>query len=285
MRANWNKGINENVSTWHIVSAFQRWVLSRSVSIARYSVWQCGAEFRPIHRNFSLGICMYVEADCLLRLAVVCRGFVVGKLWEDRVQRFWPGLWEHHSDGAWPGLSSIVNERVAKMMLNCSVCLSFCIIVPLKFHAFTSGKCKGKCDSALQRSNMCVFQIFSEQSKGIPSLVCWHFWPCFTRGWSHCAEGRTGHWDVRGDELGTWWCLPYIIKEQCWVEAAATRSDRLRVFRVSAFQIFSFLVKVCTAHIPMRLLCDSVASRTLPCLPMTSCWPFEPFLFNDHKIS
>jgi hypothetical protein len=199
MRANWNKGINENVSTWHIVSAFQRWVLSRSVSIARYSVWQCGAEFRPIHRNFSLGICMYVEADCLLRLAVVCRGFVVGKLWEDRVQRFWPGLWEHHSDGAWPGLSSIVNERVAKMMLNCSVCLSFCIIVPLKFHAFTSGKCKGKCDSALQRSNMCVFQIFSEQSKGIPSLVCWHFWPCFTRGWSHCAEGRTGHWDVRGD--------------------------------------------------------------------------------------
>lgn len=101
---------------------------------------------------------MYVEADCLLRLAVVCRGFVVGKLWEDRVQRFWPGLWEHHSDGAWPGLSSIVNERVAKMMLNCSVCVSFCIILPLKFHVFTSGKCKGKCDSALQRSNMCVFQ-------------------------------------------------------------------------------------------------------------------------------
>ena len=71
--------------------------------------------------SFNPGICMYVEADCLLRLSVVCRGFVAGKLWEDRVQRFWPGLWEYHSDGAWPGLSAIVNERVAKMMLNCSV--------------------------------------------------------------------------------------------------------------------------------------------------------------------
>eukprot|EP00435_Cladocopium_sp_Y103_P042797 s153_g11.t3 len=79
------------------------------------SVERPGGSAAMIHKDVCYCICMYVEADCLLRLAVVCRGFVAGKLWEDRVQRFWPGLWEHHSDCAWPGLSSIVNERVAKM--------------------------------------------------------------------------------------------------------------------------------------------------------------------------
>ena len=99
------------------------------------------------HRHVSLGICIYVEADCLLRLAVVCRGFVAGKLWEDRVQRFWPGLWEHRlSDGVWPGLSSIVNERVAKMMLDCSVFfkLVHITIVTLNFYALTLRKMQGE---------------------------------------------------------------------------------------------------------------------------------------------
>lgn len=38
------------------------------------------------------GICMYVEADCLLQLSVVCRGFVAQQLWEHRIESVWPGL-------------------------------------------------------------------------------------------------------------------------------------------------------------------------------------------------
>lgn len=64
------------------------------------------------------GICVFVEADCLLKLAVACRGFVARQVWEYRVQRFWPSLWEHCGN-SWPGLGSMMlSETVAKMMLS-----------------------------------------------------------------------------------------------------------------------------------------------------------------------
>ena len=280
MRANWNKRINENVSTWHIVSAFQRWVLSRSVSIARYSLW-CRIltnpqKFQPRHLH-------------------VCGGRLPLKT---RSSLSWLRGWKALGGSraallAWL-MGTSFGRRVAWFELDCQrksgqndaelQCLFKLLHSATEISCFHIRKMQGEmillCKEATWSTSV-FFRTVQGHSKPcmLALLAVFHPWMKPLRGRSHGALRRARR------RLGTWWCLPYIIKEQCWVEAAATRSDRLRVFRVSAFQIFSFLVKVCTAHILMRLLCDSVASRTLPCLPMTSCWPFEPFLFNDHKIS
>ena len=121
-------------------------------------------------------------------------------------------------------------------------------MVPLKCHVLNVRL--GNFDSAL-RSNMFVFQTVQGHSKPCMLALLAKFLP-----WMKPWRGRShGALRLARRRLGTWWCLPYIIKEQCWVEAAATRSCPWEFF-VSAVQICSSLeVKLSTP----RFCSDAIA--------------------------
>eukprot|EP00931_Biecheleriopsis_adriatica_P120188 TRINITY_DN95312_c0_g1_i1.p1 TRINITY_DN95312_c0_g1~~TRINITY_DN95312_c0_g1_i1.p1 ORF type:complete len:288 (-),score=54.51 TRINITY_DN95312_c0_g1_i1:43-906(-) len=53
-----------------------------------------------LHGDISHTICMLVEASCLGRLAVACRGFVSDESWLWRAEQLWPGLAEAGAAGA-----------------------------------------------------------------------------------------------------------------------------------------------------------------------------------------